>query len=235
VYHELYANGVKAVDPFDQVKDNDIRTVLVNSSGSSPALFVGTAAFELIVKKQIKRLEDPSLKCVSLVYDELVRILGQLLGSPVFRRYPALKEKFHAVVIQFFKKAMEPTNKLVKDLVAMEACYINTGHPDFINGSRAMAIVHERHNASKPVQVDPKTGKPIAPAVPPRSQSPSLEGSEGSGFFGSFFASKNKKKMAAMEPPPPTLKASGTLSEKEAQEVEVISKSCALAADGIPY
>jgi len=81
VYHELYANGVKAVDPFDQVKDMDIRTVLYNSSGSSPALFVGTTAFELIVKQQIKRLEDPSLKCVSLVYDELIRILGQLLNK----------------------------------------------------------------------------------------------------------------------------------------------------------
>lgn len=87
-----------------------------------------------------------------------------------------------------------------------------------------MAIVHERHNAAKPTQVDPKTGKPLpATAVPPRSASPSLDGADGGGFFGSFFASKNKKKMAAMEPPPPTLKASGTLSEKEAQEVEVIS------------
>ena len=222
VYHELYANGVKAVDPFDQVKDVDIRTVLYNSSGSSPALFVGTTAFELIVKQQIKRLEDPSIKCVSLVYDELIRILGQLLNKNTFKRYPALKEKLHAVVVTFFKKAMEPTNKLVKDLVAMEACYINTGHPDFINGSRAMAIVHERHNSAKPTQVDPKTGKPLPPTVPPRSISPSLEPNDGGGFFGSFFASKNKKKMAAMEPPPPTLKASGTLSEKEAQEVEVI-------------
>jgi len=224
VYHELYANGVKAVDPFDHVKDLDIRTVLYNSSGSSPALFVGTAAFELIVKQQIKRLEDPSLKCVSLVYDELIRILGQLLGKPMFRRYPALKEKFYNTVVAFFKKAMDPTNKLVKDLVAMETCYINTGHPDFINGSRAMAIVNERHNASKPTQVDPKTGKPLpASAVPPRSISPALDGSnENQSFFGSFFASKNKKKMAAMEPPPATLKASGTLSEKEAQEVEVI-------------
>jgi len=86
-----------------------------------------------------------------------------------------------------------------------------------------MAVVHERHNASKPTQVDPKTGKPLpATAVPPRSASPSLDGDGGSGFFGSFFASKNKKKMAAMEPPPATLKASGTLSEKESQEVEVI-------------
>jgi vacuolar protein sorting-associated protein 1 len=223
VFHELYSNGIKAVDPFEQVKDIDIRTILYNSSGSSPALFVGTTAFELIVKQQIKRLEEPSLKCVSLVYDELARILGQLLGKQLFRRYPQLKDRFNAVTLAFFRKAMDPTNKLVRDLVAMEACYINTGHPDFLNGHRAMAIVNERH--SKPTQVDPKTGKPLPPSVPPRAGSPSLptDGSDtNSGFFGSFFASKNKKKMAAMEPPPPTLKASGTLSERENQEVEVI-------------
>lgn len=89
-----------------------------------------------------------------------------------------------------------------------------------------MAIVHERHNAAKPVQVDPKTGKPLpATAMPIRPVSPTMTGDgfdNQSGFFGSFFASKNKKKMAAMEAPPPTLKASGTLSEKETQEVEVI-------------
>ena len=287
VFHELYSNGVKAVDPFDQVKDIDIRTILYNSSGSSPALFVGTTAFELIVKQQIKRLEDPSLKCVSLVYDELVRILTGLLQKQLFRRYPSLKEKFHAVVISFFKKAMEPTNKLVRDLVAMESCYVNTGHPDFLNGhkvgksisetffcqlvtpndsrktnkpsqteldgskepvtcivppqnamsliyqnyyesnaiwrNKAMAIVHERN--AKPTQVDPKTGRPLPPAVPPRAASPSLDlpSDNSSGFFGSFFAPKNKKKMAAMDSPPPQLKASGTLSEKEANEVEVIS------------
>ncbi|RDW95126.1 dynamin-1-like protein-like protein [Coleophoma crateriformis] len=226
VFHELYANGVKAVDPFDQVKDVDIRTILYNSSGSSPALFVGTTAFELIVKQQIKRLEDPSLKCVSLVYDELVRILTQLLGKQLFKRYPQLKEKFHQVVISFFKKTLDPTNKLVKDLVSMESCYINTGHPDFLNGHRAMAIVNERHTQAKPVQVDPKTGKPM-PGTPARTASPTnqydpINGDQNGGFFGSFFASKNKKRMAAMEAPPPTLKASGTLSEREGVEVEVI-------------
>lgn len=225
VFHELYSNGIKAVDPFDQVKDIDIRTILYNSSGSSPALFVGTTAFELIVKQQIKRLEEPSLKCASLVYDELVRILTQLLQKPFFRRYPTLKERFHQVVVSFFKKVMEPTNKLVRDLVAMESYYVNTGHPDFINGSRAMDIVNERHMASRPIPVDPKTGKPLpASQVPPRSNSPSMDlpGDGQGGFFGSFFATKNKKKLAAMEAPPPTLKASGTLSEKESQEVEVI-------------
>ncbi|KFG78263.1 vacuolar sorting protein 1 [Metarhizium anisopliae] len=226
VFHELYANGVKAVDPFDVVKDVDIRTILYNSSGSSPALFVGTTAFELIVKQQIKRLEDPSLKCVSLAYDELVRILSQLLGKQLYRRYPQLKEKMHGVVIAFFKKAMEPTNKLVRDLVSMESCYINTGHPDFLNGHRAMAIVNERYNPAKPVQIDPRSGKPLPQAsTPARASSPpvpEVDGTGNAGFFGSFFAAKNKKKAAAMEAPPPTLKASGNLSERENIEVEVI-------------
>ncbi|KAI1633563.1 vacuolar sorting protein 1 [Biscogniauxia mediterranea] len=226
VFHELYSNGVKAIDPFDVVKDLDIRTLLYNSSGSSPALFVGTTAFELIVKAQIKRLEEPSLKCVSLVYDELVRILTQLLSKQLYRRYPQLKEKVHSTVITFFKKAMEPTNKLVRDLVAMEACYVNTAHPDFLNGHRAMAIVNERYNGAKPVQVDPKTGKPLpsSATTPARAASPSMDTNldGNSGFFGSFFAAKNKKKAAAMEAPPPMLKASGTLSEREGIEVEVI-------------
>lgn len=224
VFHELYSNGVKAVDPFDVVKDNEIRTILHNSSGPSPALFVGTTAFEVIVKQQIKRLEEPSLKCVSLVYDELVRILSQLLTKTLYRRYPQLKETVHTVVINFFKKAMEPTNKLVKDLVAMEACYINTGHPDFLNGHRAMQMVNDRHTTSKPVQVDPKTGKPLpGGTTPARAASPTaMDGDGNGGFFGSFFAAKNKKKAAAMEAPPPMLKASGVLSEREGIEVEVI-------------
>ena len=83
VFHELFNQGIKTIDPFDQVKDGDIRTILYNSSGSTPALFVGTTAFEVIVKQQIKRLEDPSLKCCQLVYDELIRILGQLLQKLV--------------------------------------------------------------------------------------------------------------------------------------------------------
>jgi dynamin 1-like protein len=89
-----------------------------------------------------------------------------------------------------------------------------------------MSIVNERHNQAKPVQVDPKTGKPLPSSTPARTASPTVpdvDGSGNAGFFGSFFAAKNKKKAAAMEAPPPTLKASGTLSEREVIEVEVIS------------
>jgi dynamin 1-like protein len=91
-----------------------------------------------------------------------------------------------------------------------------------------MAIVNERHNPTRPTQVDPKTGKPVPAGTPARAASPTVPeaglGDNSSGFFGSFFAAKNKKKAAAMEAPPPTLKASGVLSERENIEVDVISE-----------
>ncbi|KAG9302505.1 hypothetical protein G9A89_007209 [Geosiphon pyriformis] len=218
VFHEVFANGIKSIDPFDQVKDVDIRTILYNSSGSSPALFVGTTAFEVIIRQQIKRLEEPSLKCVTLVYDELVRILSQLLQKQLFKRFPGLKEKFNSVVINFFKKAMNPTNKLVTDLVAMETCYINTGHPDFLNGHKAMTIINDKLNPPKQPGTDNKNRSTTNLTNNPLGFDPEGPNS----FFGSFFASNKKKKAGVMEPPPPVLKASGNLSEREIMETEVI-------------
>ncbi|EFP89860.2 vacuolar protein sorting-associated protein 1 [Puccinia graminis f. sp. tritici CRL 75-36-700-3] len=232
VFHELFSNGVKQLDPYDQVKDGDIRTILYNSSGSSPALFVGTTAFEVIVKQQIKRLEDPALKCSSLVYDELIRILTQLLNkNQGFKRYPALKERFYSVVVAFYKKAMLSTNKFVSDLVAAEATYINTGHPDFISGHKAMALVNAKIEAAKPPPPSGPATLDKAGKLPPGAinngrdldvdmkQDPnSLEALEGR-------QPGPRRKSAGsslMEPPPQTLKASGTLSEREVIETDVI-------------
>ena len=35
VFHELFNQGIKTIDPFDQVKDGDIRVILYNSSVST--------------------------------------------------------------------------------------------------------------------------------------------------------------------------------------------------------
>lgn len=221
VFHEIYSNGVKALDPFDQIKDADIRTILYNSAGVSPSLFVGTAPFEFLVKKQIRRFEEPSLRCVSLVYDELVRILTQILSKPLYNRYPALKEQISQVFVGFLRQLQIPTNKLVQDIISMEESYINTAHPDLIKGNRAMEIVNERLNLSKPVQLDPKTGKPTGKQ--PSSVAVTTEKDDTfGGFFGNFFLSKNKKRLAAMEAPPSVLRASGQMSEREMVETEVV-------------
>lgn len=38
-------------------------------------MFVPEVSFELLVKRQIKRLEEPSLRCVELVHEEMQRII----------------------------------------------------------------------------------------------------------------------------------------------------------------
>lgn len=193
VFHELYANGVKSIDPLEQIKDVDIRTILYNSSGSSPALFVATTAFEVIIKQQIKRLEEPSIKCINMVYDELVRILGQLLTKQFFKRFPTLKDKFYQVVLVFFKKALQPTSKLVTDLVSMESCYINTAHPDFLNGHQAIAAVTERINQkNQQHQIEPKKQHNPTNALQTNASTGNEETNSNGSLFGSFF-SGNKK------------------------------------------
>lgn len=233
VFHEVFKNGIYALDPFDRIKDADIRTIMYNSSGSAPSLFVGTAAFEVLVKQQIKRFEDPSVRCISLVFDELVRILSQVLAQPEFSRFPALKDRISSVFTQFLREIMIPTNKFVTDIIHAEECYINTAHPDLLKGSEAVAIVNDKiHPRSNPVQVDPKTGKPIKNSSSSSSSSTAVNSpnntnavvsdDDKSGFFSGFFSSRNKKKLAAMEAPPAVLKATGGMSDKEVVETEVI-------------
>ena len=225
VFHELFNNGVRSIDPFDQIKDGDLRTMMYNSAGHTPFLFVSTTAFEVIVKSQIKRLEEPSLKCCQLIYDELIRILGQLLIKiQSFKRYPELKERFNSTVIAFIKRAMTPTTKLVTDMVAMQACYINTTHPDFLNGHKAMSIVTDRMNANRP----PPTADMKKSQTLNNNKDLDVDArKEEASFFGSFFnktQTQQKKKgvQAIMEAPPPMIKPQAQLSERETMETEVI-------------
>lgn len=196
---------------------------------------MATSAFEVLIKQQIKRLEDPCLKCINIVYDELVRILTQLLQKPIFKRFPQLKERFYSTVIAFFKKGLDPTNKLVTSIIAAETCSINTVHPDFINGHRAMAIVYDKLQLNKPgekaqagakdASADAKKGVPAPSSAngPTSPVSYALDKSNSNeGVFSSFFARQPNRKPGVLEPPPPVLKASGTVSEREYVEIEVI-------------
>ncbi|KAI9322133.1 Dynamin central region-domain-containing protein [Dichotomocladium elegans] len=197
VFYELYGNGIKAIDPLEQTKDGEIRVLLYNTSGTSPSLFIATKAFEGIIKKQIRRLEDPSLRCINMVYDELVRILGQLLNKQFFKRFPSMKEKFYTIVLAYFKKQMVPTIKIVSDLVAMEACYINSAHPDLMSAHQAIATVNEQMvQRMQPANGSPRhsrSSQQLAGLPVTSSTIPEQDGS----LFGSFFSGPKKTKKPA--------------------------------------
>lgn len=224
VFHEIFKNGIQTLDPFDQIKDADIRTIMHNTSGSAPSLFVGTQAFEVLVKQQIHRMEEPSIRCINLVFDELVRILSQIISQPQYARYPGLKEQLSQCFIQFLRDELIPTNTFVSDIIQAEETYVNTAHPDLLKGSEAMSIVEEKFHPKPQLAVDPKTGKPLPPSQQPQQAKPAgMDGADGAnGFFGGFFLSKNKKRLQSMEAPPPVLRATGQMSERETMETEVI-------------
>jgi len=98
---------------------------------------------------------------------------------------------------------------------------VNTAHPDFLNGNRAMTMANEKLNPPAQPALDTK-GRTVSQAVVANQNLNSAVNLDDGGFFGSFFNTKKKKAAALMEPPPPILKASGTLSEREHMETEVI-------------
>lgn len=74
IFNDVFGHALESIDATGNLDNQDIRTAIRNSTGPRPSLFVPEIAFDLLVKPQIKLLEAPSLRCVELVYEELVKI-----------------------------------------------------------------------------------------------------------------------------------------------------------------
>jgi dynamin 1-like protein len=74
IFNDVFGHALNCIDSTSNLDNADIRTAIRNSTGPRPSLFVPEVAFDLLVKPQIKLLEAPSLRCVELVYEELVKI-----------------------------------------------------------------------------------------------------------------------------------------------------------------
>ncbi|CAF0924474.1 unnamed protein product [Adineta steineri] len=131
IFHETFARALESLNPLDTLTTFDILTAIRNATGPRPALFVPEVSFELLVKRQIKRLEDPGLRCVELVHEELQRIIQHCGAQQEFIRFPRLHEKIVDVVTHLLRRRLPETNRMVENLVGIELAYINTKHPDF--------------------------------------------------------------------------------------------------------
>jgi len=109
------------------------------------ALFIPEIAFELLVKRQIRRLVDPSIQCAELVYDELQRIVNQICDneSKEFTRFNILREKILDVVGDLLAMSKSNTISMINDVLGIELAYINTAHPDFIGTKGAINNITE--------------------------------------------------------------------------------------------
>ncbi|KAJ8483221.1 hypothetical protein ONZ51_g4859 [Trametes cubensis] len=170
IFNDVFGHALQSIDATHNLDNQDIRTAIRNSTGPRPSLFVPEIAFDLLVKPQIKLLEAPSLRCVELVYEELVKICHNCTSSEL-QRFPRLHAQLVEVVSELLRERLGPTTEYTQSLIDIQTAYINTNHPAFISGSAAAATAL---STAPPKQVLPRH-KHIEP-----SQTASIESINGS-------------------------------------------------------
>jgi dynamin 1-like protein len=143
IFTAVFAKALSTVGAFDGLTDEEIRTTICNANGTRPALFVPEVSFDILVRRQVARLEEPGVNCVDLVYEELQRIANQSEPSEL-TRFPVLRDRMMEVVMNLLRRCVNPTQMMVANLVKIELAYMNTSHPDFIGGSQAVAVMMQK-------------------------------------------------------------------------------------------
>ncbi|OUZ99758.1 Dynamin central domain [Macleaya cordata] len=148
IFQSIFVKSLEEVDPCDDLTDDDIRTAIQNATGPKSALFVPEVPFEVLVRKQISRLEDPSLQCARFIYDELIKMSHRCLVNEL-QRFPVLRKRMDEVIGNFLRDGLEPSEIMIKHLIEMEMDYINTSHPNFIGGSKAVEVAMQQVKSSR--------------------------------------------------------------------------------------
>ncbi|KAH9851979.1 Dynamin central region-domain-containing protein [Lenzites betulinus] len=158
IFNDVFGQALLSIDATHNLDNQDIRTAIRNSTGPRPSLFVPEIAFDLLVKPQIKLLEAPSLRCVELVYEELVKICHNCTSSEL-QRFPRLHAQLVEVVSELLRERLGPTTDYTQSLIDIQTAYINTNHPAFISGSAAAATAL---TTPPPRQVLPRPSQPAS-------------------------------------------------------------------------
>ncbi|KAH0508577.1 Dynamin-1-like protein [Microtus ochrogaster] len=218
IFHETFGRTLESVDPLGGLNTIDILTAIRNATGPRPALFVPEVSFELLVKRQIKRLEEPSLRCVELVHEEMQRIIQHCsnYSTQELLRFPKLHDAIVEVVTCLLRKRLPVTNEMVHNLVAIELAYINTKHPDFAD---ACGLMNNNIESSKvPSALAPASQEP-SPAASAEADGKVASAGGGIGDGGQEPATGNWRGMLK------TSKAEELLAEEKSKPIPIMPAS----------
>ncbi|XP_075109505.1 dynamin-related protein 3A isoform X2 [Nicotiana tabacum] len=137
IFQSIFVKSLEEVDPCEDLSDEDIRIAIHNATGPRNALFVPEVPFEVLVRRQIARLLDPSLQCLRFVYDELIKI-SRACETFEMRRFLELRRRLEDVTTRFLRDGVKPAERMITNLIDMEMDYINSSHPNFIGGTKAV-------------------------------------------------------------------------------------------------
>lgn len=168
IFQSIFVKSLDEVDPCDDLSDEDIRTAVQNATGPKNIIFVPEVPFEVLVRRQIARLLDPSLQCARFIYDELVKI-SHRCETYELQRFPVLRRRIEEVVANFLREGLVPAETMICHLIEMEMDYINTSHPSFIGGSKAVEVALQHHRGAKvsaPIKEASEWKEPTADRLP---------------------------------------------------------------------
>ncbi|XP_062117127.1 dynamin-related protein 3A-like isoform X2 [Humulus lupulus] len=148
IFQSIFVKSLEEVDPCEDLTDDDIRTAIQNATGPKSALFVPEVPFEVLIRRQIARLLDPSLQCARFIYDELMKISHRCLVNEL-QRFPILRKHMDEVIGNFLREGLEPSETMIGHIIEMEMDYINTSHPNFIGGSKAVEVALQQVKSSR--------------------------------------------------------------------------------------
>nr|XP_006116332.1 dynamin-2 isoform X6 [Pelodiscus sinensis] len=135
IFHERFPFELVKMEFDEKDLRREISYAIKNIHGIRTGLFTPDMAFEAIVKNQIVKLKEPSLKCVDLVVSELATVIkkcAEKLGS-----YPRLREETERIVTTHVREREGKTKDQILLLIDIELSYINTNHEDFIGFANA--------------------------------------------------------------------------------------------------
>ncbi|XP_060179425.1 dynamin-related protein 3A-like isoform X2 [Lycium barbarum] len=133
IFQSIFVKSLEDVDPCEDLSDEDIRIAIHNATGPRNALFVPEVPFEVLVKRQIARLLDPSVQCLRFVYDELIKI-SRACEAVEMRRFSELRRRLEDVTARFLRDGVKPAERMITNLIDMEA-----GRPQSDNDKAAPA------------------------------------------------------------------------------------------------
>jgi dynamin 1-like protein len=148
IFQSIFVKSLEEVDPCEDVTDEDIRMAIQNATGPRSALFVPEVPFEVLVRRQISRLLDPSLQCAQFIYDELVKMSHRCLATEL-QQFPILRRSMDEVIGKFLRDGLKPAESMIAHIIEMEEDYINTSHPNFIGGSKAVELAQQQVRSAK--------------------------------------------------------------------------------------
>ncbi|XP_039745192.1 dynamin isoform X3 [Pararge aegeria] len=144
LFHERFPFEIVKMEFDEKELRREIAFAIRNIHGIRVGLFTPDMAFEAIVKKQIGRLKEPSLKCVDLVVQELSNVVR--VCTERMSRYPRLREETERIIMSHVRSREQQCKDQLILLIDCELAYMNTNHEDFIGFANAQ---NQSENAAK--------------------------------------------------------------------------------------